>query len=64
MYARASNIERYKRWGFEVSPGHELRSFEYGEAVNEPGILLMQKDLQHQVSTGRVGDAAMAVGAR
>jgi GNAT superfamily N-acetyltransferase len=63
MYARASNIERYKRWGFEVSPGHQLRSFEYGEAVDEPGILLMQKDLQQPVSTSRVANSEMAVGA-
>jgi GNAT superfamily N-acetyltransferase len=62
MYARASNIERYKRWGFMVSPGHDLRSFEYGEAVNEPGILLMQRELDHQVPADRVAASAVAVG--
>lgn len=60
MYARASNIERYKRWGFAISSDHELRSFEDGEAVNEPGILLMQKELARQSSTRQVDEPAMA----
>jgi GNAT superfamily N-acetyltransferase len=60
MYARASNIERYKRWGFTISPGHKLRPFEYGEAVNEPGIALMQKDFRGQVSRDQVADSADA----
>lgn len=65
MYARASNIERYKRWGFTVSSDHQLRSFEFGEAVNEAGVLLMQKDLDDQVSASRVAESAMAIdGAR
>jgi hypothetical protein len=63
MYARASNIERYKRWGFAISPDHELRSFEDGEAVNEPGILLMQKELARQSSTRQVVEPAMAAAA-
>jgi GNAT superfamily N-acetyltransferase len=60
MYARASNVERYKRWGFVVSPDHELRSFDMNEAVNEPGILLMQKELARQSSTRQLDERAIA----
>jgi GNAT superfamily N-acetyltransferase len=46
MYARASNIERYKRWGFVPTPGFTMRTFEQGETFNEEGILPMQKLLR------------------
>src|SRR4051812_41680886 len=28
MYSRESNVERYKRWGFDVVPSFSLRSFD------------------------------------
>jgi GNAT superfamily N-acetyltransferase len=43
MYARASNVERYQRWGFTIVPDHSHRSFEQGEALNDREIVLMQK---------------------
>jgi len=43
MYARASNIERYKRWGFKLMPGFTMRTFDMGKTFNEEGILPMQK---------------------
>jgi GNAT superfamily N-acetyltransferase len=45
MYARSSNIERYKRWGFAIAADHKNRPWEEGEALNEQEIVLMQKDL-------------------
>lgn len=43
MYARASNIERYRRWGFSAVPDHALRAFELEETIGEAGIQLMQR---------------------
>ncbi len=41
MYARASNIERYRRWGFIAVPDHSLRAFELEDTIDEAGIQLM-----------------------
>lgn len=43
MYARASNVERYKRWGFDVVKSFRLRSLEHADMFNESGVLLMKK---------------------
>jgi GNAT superfamily N-acetyltransferase len=43
MYARASNICRYQRWGFSTVPEHELRAFELEESIAEPGVQLMSR---------------------
>jgi len=43
LYARASNIERYRRWGFAAVPDHALRAFELEQTIDEAGIQLMQR---------------------
>lgn len=43
IYARASNIERYRRWGFGSVTDHSLRSFELEDAIDEAGIQLMAR---------------------
>ena len=43
MYARASNVERYARWGFRPVKSYGMRSFEQGDLFDEPGIVLVQK---------------------
>jgi GNAT superfamily N-acetyltransferase len=45
MYARSSNVERYKRWGFAIAVDHTTRPWDEGEEQNEQKIVLMQKDL-------------------
>lgn len=45
MYARSSNVERYKRWGFDIAAQHATRSWEEGEALGDDKIVLMRKDL-------------------
>jgi len=44
MYARASNIERYRRWGFVAAPGHALRAFELERTIDEAGVQLMVRE--------------------
>ena len=44
MYARASNIERYQRWGFVAAPGHVLRAFELERTIDEAGVQLMVRE--------------------
>jgi GNAT superfamily N-acetyltransferase len=46
MYSRASNVERYKRWGFDVVPSFSLRSFDDKTIPGEAGIVLVRKFLQ------------------
>jgi GNAT superfamily N-acetyltransferase len=53
MYARASNIQRYERWGFEVVRSFRLRSFEDGEMFNETGVQLMKKTRSRNKSESR-----------
>jgi GNAT superfamily N-acetyltransferase len=55
MYARASNVQRYLRWGFVVAPGHAVRSWPYGKQLNDAEIVLMQKPLPEE--RGRLGQA-------
>lgn len=44
LYARSSNVDRYRRWGFRVAPGHVLRAFELERTTGEPGIQLMMRE--------------------
>lgn len=41
MYARASNVERYRRWGFNSVSDHEMRAFEMEDSIAESGVQLM-----------------------
>jgi GNAT superfamily N-acetyltransferase len=43
IYARASNIERYRRWGFAPAGGHDMRAFELENTFPEHGIQLMTR---------------------
>jgi GNAT superfamily N-acetyltransferase len=56
MYARASNIERYRRWGFVAAPGHLLRAFELERTIDEAGVQLMVR--QRRVAQTAVVPAA------
>ncbi|MFN0245624.1 MAG: GNAT family N-acetyltransferase [Kofleriaceae bacterium] len=46
LYARASNVARYQRWGFERIPGHEPRVWAEGNAFGANEIVLMRKHLR------------------
>ena len=48
MYARESNVERYKRWGFEVVPGCLVRSCDEARMPDEAGIILMRKQMNQE----------------
>lgn len=43
IYARASNIERYERWGFQTVKPFRIRTFEHGDMFNESGVILMKR---------------------
>lgn len=44
MVARLSNHQRYRRWGFDTSPGFSPRTFYTGKELGEPYTVLMQHD--------------------
>ena len=48
MYARESNVERYKRWGFEGVPGCLVRSCDEARMPDEAGIILMRKQMNQE----------------
>jgi GNAT superfamily N-acetyltransferase len=46
MYARPGNVQRFARWGFEVVPGMEPRSWPEGRSFGGGDIVLMQKSMR------------------
>ena len=45
LYARGANVARYRRWGFEVVPGHAPRLSRYGLA-SPPGLIVQMMRLR------------------
>lgn len=41
MYARIANLERYRRWGFDVVPGHRPRTHRLGASDPDARIVQM-----------------------
>lgn len=41
LYARLANVERYRRWGFEIVPGHRPRSHRLGGSEPDARIVQM-----------------------
>lgn len=41
LYARTPNLERYRRWGFEIVPGHRPRTHRLGATDAEARIVQM-----------------------
>lgn len=50
LYARSSNVERYLRWGFAIAPGHRMRTWRYGQQLNDGEIVLMCKPLREDAA--------------
>ena len=48
LYARTGNVERYRRWGFEIVPGHTPRVHRPGLAA-APGLIvqMMRRRVSH-----------------
>jgi len=58
MYSRSSNIERYRRWGFEVVSPFSMRSFDEEKIPGESGIVLMSKSRRSTARPERFENAA------
>jgi len=53
LYARSSNVERYRRWGFEIARGHRPRSHRVGAEDGESRIVQM---IAWRADCGLVGE--------
>ena len=51
LYARSENVERYRRWGFAVVPGHGPRFHRPGLGA-PPGLIVQMIRWRDQTSPG------------
>jgi GNAT superfamily N-acetyltransferase len=60
LYARTTNVARYRRWGFEVVPGHRPRTHRLGAADPDARIVQMMAWRDGGIGLGAVPPAGAA----